>query len=134
MMAVFFGCVGLILFAGRHKPPAITLPHVQMTNNNLWFKGAERPTLTPTPPPHVTVTQKIIEVQKPPPTPAPQPMLCEICVERERRYRMALETGFPHESENFKQIPRVNNAKNPSLQPNPYSGLPTVFADSLHVE
>ena len=133
MIVVFFGCVGLILFAGHHPPPTIALPHVKLTTNP-WFKNAERPTPTPTATPNVTVPQKIIEVQQPPAQPIPEPTPCELCVERERRYRMALETGFPHESENSKQIPQVNNAKAFSLRPNPAAGLPTVYADSLHVE
>jgi len=133
LIVAFFGGVGLIFFASHHRPPTITLPHVQMTTNP-WFKNTERPTPTPTPTPHVTVTQKIIEVQQPPPRPTPQPTPCEICVERQRRYRVALETGFPHESENFKQIPLVNNAQNSALRSNPNPSLPTVYADSLHVE
>ena len=106
--------IGGVLFAGAaifflalHHSHGSNFVDIRETRDGWWLHQ-KQPTPTPIPKAAPTPTLRPIIIQAPPrAVPHPQPSICQICLERAERYRMAIQTGMGGNSANVRNLPQM---------------------------
>jgi hypothetical protein len=101
-----------IFFLALHHPRSdAALPSIKGTTDGWWLHQ-EAPTPTPAPLATPKAALRPIVVQPPPrPLPSPTPKVCQVCIEREMRYRKAIETGMGTAASSVRGGPPTPNAQ-----------------------
>jgi hypothetical protein len=106
--------VGGVLFAGAaifflalHHSHGSNFVDIR-ENRDGWWLHQKQPTPAPTPKAVATPMLRPIIIQAPPrAVPHPQPSICQICLERAARYRMAIQTGMGGNSSSVRNLPQT---------------------------
>jgi hypothetical protein len=106
-----------IFFVALHDSHGTNFANIK-ENRDGWWLHQKQPTPTPTPKAVATPMMRPILIQAPPrAVPHPQPSICQICLERAQRYRMAIQTGMGGAGGRVRDLPQV--VTNPNVVPTP---------------
>jgi hypothetical protein len=109
-----------IFFLALHHPGGSNFANIK-ENRDGWWLHQKQPTPTPTPKAVATPTLRPIIVQTPPrAVPHPQPSICQICLERAARYRMAIQTGMGGNGGGVRTLPQIGG---PNAVPTPQANI-----------